>query len=344
MSIITMSIAEFDGKLGLEHKVATAQVVTVVMLPDNNDSFDGKYFRINGKDLGLAETHYVWFNSTVGAAADPDPDSGGTTGLGVVFDPDDDADTMATKAAAVINGDAAFGATAINNVVTITNAATGVALAAAAGDSGLNPIVKTKGHDLDERFVVPLTDFQQFYSLPQTIGSQIMDLGTNGATTDGTDTGLADGTYTLDITLGNKLFNVTWVEVGANNLGAMLGSINDQIKGYGHADLFTDGAGDDVIRFESISTISIVDGTTNGLIAALIAGSFGSLVLGAPIDGDRFAFADHFNVVWEPVGSRVSGMGFAEKFDVYSMLVLGDKEVFSQSGSITDITNVYIPV
>ncbi|HTJ77945.1 MAG TPA: hypothetical protein VL357_03040 [Rariglobus sp.] len=97
-----------------------------------------KYFLLSG----ASGDFYVWFNLDAGGT---DPALDGKTGIEVALTTGDSVSTIATAIAAAIDAIADFGATALVNVVTITDAATGARTDIAAGDSGLAVAVDTQG-------------------------------------------------------------------------------------------------------------------------------------------------------------------------------------------------------
>lgn len=173
MALKTFTVAEFDSILDVAHKVAVAEKTKITMVDDVADSLDGKYFLL-ATGGSLTHTHYVWFDSSVGAAADPAP---GGTGIAVAFDPNDTADVIAGLVQAAIN--ATFPAVVDGASVIITNAATGQALDAADGDAGVTVEVLVKGRGDDARYVFAVadlglaTDEDHFGEIWEVLGSNI---------------------------------------------------------------------------------------------------------------------------------------------------------------------------
>ncbi len=91
------------------------------------DSFStgaaGDYFTL---ESGAPADYYVWFNMN---ATNSDPAPGGT-GLAVTISTGESPSTVAAAVQAVVDGNAAFSASVFGSIVTITNAATGIASSA----------------------------------------------------------------------------------------------------------------------------------------------------------------------------------------------------------------------
>lgn len=107
---------------------------------DSSDSLDGTYFTLMG-------SHYVWFNSSVGAAADPAP--AGLTAIEVAYDPDDAATVIAGLVQAAIDAVGGFSATVSSDVVDVKKDAVGEVADSADVDSGVVVTICLKGKDYD---------------------------------------------------------------------------------------------------------------------------------------------------------------------------------------------------
>lgn len=124
--------------MNLYWRIEANHVITCVA--DVADSLDGKYFTLMG-------THYVWFNSSVGAAADPAPV--GFTAIPVAYDPNDSALVIAGLVQAAIDGDAAFSATVSGADVNVIAAAVGEKTDSADVDAGVTVAICRKGKNFD---------------------------------------------------------------------------------------------------------------------------------------------------------------------------------------------------
>lgn len=130
------------AKIAVWDKSATDQpeITTVQCVADVAGSLGGKYFTINAaNDL---VKYYVWFNVD-GASTDPAP--AGLTGVEVAISENDVADDVATAVAAALDALSAFGAAAVTDTVTVTNAANGVTTDAADVDAGVTINVTQQG-------------------------------------------------------------------------------------------------------------------------------------------------------------------------------------------------------
>ena len=118
----------------------------VTCVADVSDSLDGTYFTLSSAG-NTAATHYVWYNSSVGSAADPAP--AGLTAIEVAFDPNDSATSIASDTATAVDAVGDFGATSSGADVTITNAAVGESAGAADNDTGFTFAQCQRGVNLD---------------------------------------------------------------------------------------------------------------------------------------------------------------------------------------------------
>lgn len=116
----------------------------VTAVADSSDSLDGTYFTFDDPTTG----YYVWFNSSVGVAADPAP--AGRTGITVAYDPNDSAATIAGLIQAAVDANGNWQASVSGSDVTITAIAIGERGAAPADvDSGMTITECTIGGDQD---------------------------------------------------------------------------------------------------------------------------------------------------------------------------------------------------
>lgn len=117
-----------------------AEVSTVQTVADVAGALGGKYFDIS--TAGDAILHRVWIDVDNGSTA---PAAGGRVLLEVNIAEDDTADTVATAVAAVLEALPGYGAAAVTDTVTVTNAAKGATTNVAAGTSGFTVGVSTQG-------------------------------------------------------------------------------------------------------------------------------------------------------------------------------------------------------
>lgn len=116
------------------------EITTVACVADVGGSLGGTYFTLNAaNDL---VKYYVWFNVD-DASTDPAPS--GLVGIEVPIAEDDSDDDVAAALAAALDAVPDFGAAAVNEVVTVTNAADGVTSNAADVDSGVSITVTQQG-------------------------------------------------------------------------------------------------------------------------------------------------------------------------------------------------------
>jgi uncharacterized phage protein gp47/JayE len=108
---------------------------TVVGTPDV--TLGGKYFKLADNAGSVA----VWFD-VYGEAMPP---HGASRSIQVTLLPGDSANTVATKIATIVNGDAQYSASAVGNVVTITDATNGTRADATANTSGFSISVTQQG-------------------------------------------------------------------------------------------------------------------------------------------------------------------------------------------------------
>ena len=113
-------------KVKIEPMVVTfgedvAQISTVTTRADVSGDLNNDYFFLYEPD---GTKYHVWFDVDSGGA---DPDPGGSTAVEVDISADDTAGTIATAIASQVDGLAAFSASAVGNVITITNADNGYA-------------------------------------------------------------------------------------------------------------------------------------------------------------------------------------------------------------------------
>lgn len=116
----------------------------VQTVPDVASSLQNKYFILHSAlDAGL---FHVWNN--VGAAG-VDPAPAGSTGIEVAFVADASASVIAAAIQAAVDLIADFGATVLNDQVTITNAAVGDTTASADSDTGFTVTQTQEGGDFE---------------------------------------------------------------------------------------------------------------------------------------------------------------------------------------------------
>ena len=102
---------------------AAESEITQITIPDGSDVSDGEYILLNTPNNGTY--YYVWFKWDNGAA--PDPGLSGRTGIQVTFNFSQSNTTIAANMAAAIqsNASADFSVELTNDIVTLTNTATG---------------------------------------------------------------------------------------------------------------------------------------------------------------------------------------------------------------------------
>lgn len=100
---------------------AAAEVSTVTTVADSSASLNNKYFFIR---TGANALYHVWFNVSSGGS---DPAPSGSTAIAVAISTNATAAQVASAVQSAVDATAPFIATVSNNVVTITNAATGQA-------------------------------------------------------------------------------------------------------------------------------------------------------------------------------------------------------------------------
>ena len=119
-------------------------------------SLDGLYFIIPDQNGTVA----FWYNTT-GAATEPL--HGATRSVEIItVDPGDNAATIASKTAVVINSDAQFSATAAGATITVTDVFNGTRVAASAGDSGFTVVQNQAGVNDDLETIILTTSFMVF--------------------------------------------------------------------------------------------------------------------------------------------------------------------------------------
>ena len=104
-------------------------------------SLDGRYFILQDKDGSVA----FWYNVS-GSTSEPLHGADRSVQISTVV-AGDSANTVATKTGVIINSDAQFSTTVLNNDITVTDAVNGVRPAASAGTSGFTVTQITAGVD-----------------------------------------------------------------------------------------------------------------------------------------------------------------------------------------------------
>ena len=147
------SIANTKGfrKLGLlsniTFKGAINEIADITTVADVTSSLDGKYFTLYDSDESVS----FWIDVDNNGTAEPSHGSDRSVEITTIVE-DDDADTVASKIQAVINGDADFSATVSTNVITVTDVATGSRTDGSAGTSGFTVNTTAQGavlHNMD---------------------------------------------------------------------------------------------------------------------------------------------------------------------------------------------------
>ena len=151
---MALTIAKFDNELGYDLAAAVAEKTKIVVVKDVAGSLNNKYFQLASATNGVV-THHVWFNVN-GAGVDPTP---GTIAVPVAVATNATAAVVAAAVALALDGLAAFVATSVDNVVTVTNAAIGHAADAVDVNSGVVVTVLAQGRAADQRYVLPYAAF-----------------------------------------------------------------------------------------------------------------------------------------------------------------------------------------
>lgn len=121
-------------------RTAAAQVASITCVADVSGSLNNTYFYISAGDPGI--DYYVWFNVDGGGT---DPELAGKDGVEVAISADDSDSAVATAVAAALDALDDFGATSVDEVVTVTNALAGYAVDPSAQTSGFTISVTTQG-------------------------------------------------------------------------------------------------------------------------------------------------------------------------------------------------------
>lgn len=137
----TAQLDSFLAVAGGTITTATAEVTDITTVADVAGALDSKYFTLYAG--GDAEKVYVWADVDAGGN-DPAP-SGYDRGISYAVTTGDSATVVAGALETALTADAAFSATDLANVVTVTTAATGPTTDATDVDSGFTFSVTTQG-------------------------------------------------------------------------------------------------------------------------------------------------------------------------------------------------------
>jgi len=151
---MALTIAKFNSELGYDLAAAVAEKTKVTVVADVAGSLNNKYFQLASGGSAVV-THHVWFNVN-GAGVNPAP---GTIAVPVAVATNATATVVAAAVAVALDGLAEFVATSLNNVVTVTNAATGHAAEAVNVNAGVVVEVLAQGRADDQRYVLPYAAF-----------------------------------------------------------------------------------------------------------------------------------------------------------------------------------------
>jgi uncharacterized phage protein gp47/JayE len=151
------AIPQAADATGIYAAQATGFNFAVFTLGTAVNSLNGKYFTIHDANGSVA----FWYDVT---GVTPEPLHGATRAVRIsTILAGDSANTVATKTAVVVNGDAGFAsATAVANAVTITDAAVGGRVDISAGTSGFAPGVLTNGSNAGPETVAYATSIMVF--------------------------------------------------------------------------------------------------------------------------------------------------------------------------------------
>jgi hypothetical protein len=134
--------AEGQVKIEPQATSGTAEVTSITTVADDSDSLDGTYFLIYD-DAGSVG---VWIDTDDSGTTAPAGASGADRALEVAtIATDDDADTVASKIATVLNNDSKFTASATGSVITCTASTVGTKTDASDGDTGFSIAVVVEG-------------------------------------------------------------------------------------------------------------------------------------------------------------------------------------------------------
>lgn len=135
----------------------------------DDDSLDGEYFILQDADGSVA----VWYDVS---GTTPEPSHGADRSIEITtVNAGDNADTVATKTASVLGGDAAYAsAIAVSNEITITDAENGARPAASAGTTDFTVTEVTPGVD-DGFEIIALPSSFTIYPLLNTAVSEIVE-------------------------------------------------------------------------------------------------------------------------------------------------------------------------
>jgi hypothetical protein len=126
-----------------------AEVIDVVFVNDNGanpGNYAGKYWTLNAGNNGTA--YYVWYSTIIsGSEVGTDPAPAGYTGIKVVIDSGDTANTIAMKTSNAINTLInQFSSTVSTNTLTVTNLTQGITTAPTNGTAPVTTSVITPGN------------------------------------------------------------------------------------------------------------------------------------------------------------------------------------------------------
>lgn len=118
--------------------IGNQEITEATTVADVSGSLSGKYFTINS----TTTEYYVWLNKD---SASTDPAPAAKTGIEVLYNENDTADTIASLVSAAIDLSADFSASSNTNLVTITNANKGVVDDALDVDTGFTITTTQQG-------------------------------------------------------------------------------------------------------------------------------------------------------------------------------------------------------
>lgn len=172
-NIITVTNIEY-GSYGLAADGGTPTTFSFAgTIGSASFSLNEKYFILRDS----AGTVAFWYN-TSGIASEPLHGASRSVQISTVVS-GDSANTIATKTAVAINNDLSFSATALTNVVTVTDVANGARAAASAGTSGFATAQVTNGVDSSFETVSTPTSVMLFSLLNTSVADIVLKIGEN---------------------------------------------------------------------------------------------------------------------------------------------------------------------
>lgn len=126
---------------------------TVIAGAGNNEMTITNLVRGLATDAAAGTSGFAVTTLTQGVAKSTDPNVASRTAIEIPLVTGDSANTVATKLRAVLEAHAAFTASVVNNVVTVTNSVVGKATDASAGNSGMTISISDQGVSVSNALV-----------------------------------------------------------------------------------------------------------------------------------------------------------------------------------------------